>query len=81
MVYPRDERTLQRKDASEVQGLLQGIAIHAELEPRVMQGVGELARQMEKQASADQLRVFGSQNILFHPEFSDVEKARGLKCS
>ncbi|MGI6739122.1 MAG: heat-inducible transcriptional repressor HrcA [Christensenellales bacterium] len=63
---------------SEVQGLLQGIAIHAKLEPRVMQGVGELAKQMEKQASADQLRVFGSQNILFHTEFSDVEKARSF---
>ncbi|MDO5022069.1 MAG: heat-inducible transcriptional repressor HrcA [Eubacteriales bacterium] len=69
---------LSGKTMREVQNLLEGIALHASLDPRVLQGVAELAKQMEKQASTDRLMVFGAQNILYHPEFSDVEKARSF---
>ncbi|MGI6215557.1 MAG: heat-inducible transcriptional repressor HrcA [Christensenellales bacterium] len=69
---------LSGKTLREVQSLLENIAAHADLDPRVLQGVAELAQHMEKQASTNQLMVYGAQNILYHPEFSDVEKARSF---
>lgn len=60
----------------EVQVLLKSYATYTGADPRVMLGIAELAEQIEKQSSSDNLMVCGSQNILYHPEYIDVKKAR-----
>ncbi len=62
----------------EVQELLKSYTRRAGPDAQVMQGISELAAQMEKQASADRVTVGGSHNILNYPEYSDVEKARSF---
>lgn len=45
---------------------------------QVIQGIADLAAQMERQSATDTLTVGGSHNILNYPEYSDVEKARAF---
>nr|AIF26199.1 putative heat-inducible transcription repressor hrcA [uncultured bacterium Ad_144_C12_contig1] len=66
-------RTLQ-----EVQEMLGAYARQAGSDARVLQGIADLAAQMEKQSATDTVTVGGSHNILNYPEYSDVEKARAF---
>lgn len=43
-----------------------------------LDGISQLARQMQKQSSMDTIAIGGRHNILNYPEYSDVEKARAL---
>ena len=62
----------------EVQDMLSSYAHSSSADGRVLDGVAELAAQMEKQASVDSLAVGGTHNILNYPEYSDVDKARAF---
>ncbi len=64
------------KSLRELQTMLRGYAAYMGGDPRVLMGIAELAEQIQKQASSDNLTICGSQNILNHPEYADVEKAR-----
>ncbi len=66
-------RTLQ-----EVQEMLRGYSHQAGADGRVLEGIADLAAQMEKQSATDTVTVGGSHNILNYPEYSDVEKARAF---
>lgn len=68
--------SLKGRSLREVQGLLKIYASHSGADVRVMCGIAELAEQIEKQAASDLLLVCGSQNILHHPEYVDVAKAK-----
>lgn len=67
---------LQGKSLLEVQAMLRTYAHQSGGDPRVLMGIVELAEQIQKQNAADNLMVCGSQNILHHPEYADVDKAR-----
>ncbi len=60
----------------EVQGMLRGYASTIEGDPMVLQGIAELAEQIQKQSANDNLTICGPQNILNYPEYADVGKAR-----
>jgi len=62
----------------EVQDMLSSYAHSSSADGHVLDGVAELAAQMEKQASVDSLAVGGTHNILNYPEYSDVDKARAF---
>ena len=64
------------KSLREIQSLLRSYAAHNDGDPRVLMGIAELAAQIQKQSATDHLTVCGPQNILHHPEYADVEKAR-----
>ena len=66
-------RTLQ-----EVQEMLGAYSRQSAGDGRVLEGIADLAAQMEKQSAADTVTVGGSHNILNYPEYSDVEKARAF---
>ncbi|MBQ9262913.1 MAG: heat-inducible transcription repressor HrcA [Clostridia bacterium] len=66
-------RTLQ-----EVQEMLGAYSRLAGSDARVIEGIADLASQMEKQSATDTVTVGGSHNILNYPEYSDVEKARAF---
>lgn len=66
-------RTLQ-----EVQEMLGAYSRQGGGDGRVLEGIADLAAQMEKQSAADTVTVGGSHNILNYPEYSDVEKARAF---
>jgi len=66
-------RTLQ-----EVQEMLGAYSRQMDADGRVLQGIADLASQMEKQSATDTVTVGGSHNILNYPEYSDVEKARAF---
>lgn len=66
-------RTLQ-----EVQEMLGAYSRQAGGDAQVIQGIADLAAQMEKQSATDTVTVGGSHNILNYPEYSDVEKARAF---
>ena len=66
-------RTLQ-----EVQEMLGAYSRQTGGDDRVIQGIADLASQMEKQSATDTVTVGGSHNILNYPEYSDVEKARAF---
>ena len=66
-------RTLQ-----EVQEMLGAYSRLSGSDLNVMQGIADLAAQMEKQTATDTVTVGGGQNILNYPEYSDVEKARAF---
>jgi heat-inducible transcriptional repressor len=66
-------RTLQQ-----VQEMLGAYSRQEGADARVLQGISELASQMEKQSSTDSVTVGGTHNILNYPEYSDVEKARAF---
>lgn len=68
--------SLRGRSLREVQSLLKIYATHSGADTRVMYGIAELAEQIEKQAASDLLIVCGSQNILHHPEYADVAKAK-----
>lgn len=62
----------------EVQDMLRDLSRHAGANARVLQGIADLASQMERQNSTDTVAVGGSHNILKYPEYSDVDKARAF---
>ena len=66
-------RTLQ-----EVQEMLGAYSRQGGADDRVLQGISDLAAQMERQSATDTVTVGGSHNILNYPEYSDVEKARAF---
>ncbi|MGI6691719.1 MAG: heat-inducible transcriptional repressor HrcA [Christensenellales bacterium] len=66
------------KSLSEAQEILREYAAQSEADPRVLQGIMELAAQIDRQASSDNLQVSGSHNILNYPEYYDVDRARNL---
>ena len=43
---------------------------------RVLEGIAELAGRIQRQSSGETVAVGGRHNILFYPEYSDIEKAR-----
>lgn len=60
----------------EVQAALKEFAGHAPSDPQVLQGIMELAAQMDSQSAQDSLEVSGMHNILNFPEYQDAGKAR-----
>jgi len=66
-------RTLQ-----EVQEMLGAYSRQMGGDAQVLEGIADLAAQMERQSATDTLTVGGSHNILNYPEYSDVEKARAF---
>lgn len=66
-------RTLQQ-----VQEMLGAYSRLTGPDAQVLQGISDLAAQMEKQSATDTVFVGGSHNILNYPEYSDVEKARAF---
>ena len=66
------------RSIQDVQSLLRGFVSYRDGDPRVLLGIAELAEQIEKQSSSDNLTICGPQNILNHPEYADVAKARGF---
>ena len=60
----------------EVQSLLEEFAMHLPSDPHVLQGISDLASQMDRQNAQDSLMVCGAHNILAFPEYQDAEKAR-----
>ncbi len=69
-------RTLQ-----EVQTALTEFADHAPGDPQVLEGILDLADQMARQNTQDNLTISGSHNILGFPEYQDTGKARQLLSS
>lgn len=67
---------LSGKSLGEVQDILHSFSQFIEGNPKVLHGIADLARQIQKQASNDTLIICGSENILYHPEYADVQKAR-----
>ncbi len=62
----------------EVQEMLRQYVLQAEADPRVLRGIMELAEQIEKQNATDNVQVHGSHNILYYPEYQDVDTARSV---
>ena len=62
----------------EVQSALQVFAKQAPSDPQVLQGIMDLASQMDKKSATDQLTVCGTHNILGFPEYQEADKAREL---
>ncbi len=69
-------RTLQ-----EVQTALTEFADHAPGDPQVLEGILDLAGQMARQNTQDNLTISGTHNILGFPEYQDAVKARQLLSS
>ena len=69
---------LSGRTLREVQEMLGAYSRQSGSDVRVLQGIADLAAQMEKQSATDSLTVGGSHNILNYPEYSDVEKARAF---
>jgi heat-inducible transcriptional repressor len=67
---------LSGKSLEEVQSILHSFSQYVEGDPKVLNGIADLARQIQKQSSSDNLIICGSENILYHPEYADVQKAR-----
>ena len=66
------------KTLKEVQHVLQEFALHGSGDPQVLQGLRELAGQIDQQNAEDSITVSGSHNILGFPEYHDADKARSL---
>lgn len=66
---------LRGQTLREAQKLLKSFSQQAPLDPQVLEGIAELAGQLERQSANDSLRVAGSHNMLRHPEYADVAKA------
>ncbi len=62
---------------SEVQMLLSRIS-QTGGDSVVLEGIRQIARQMEKQASDDSIAISGRHNILNYPEYSDMNEARAF---
>ena len=62
---------------SEVQMLLSRIS-RTGGDSMVLEGIRQMAGQMEKQASDDSIVISGRHNILNYPEYSDMSKARAF---
>lgn len=69
---------LSGRTLKEVQDMLGAYSRQSGGDDRVLQGIADLAAQMEKQSATDTVTVGGSHNILNYPEYSDVEKARAF---
>lgn len=69
---------LRHKTLREAQQLLRDYAQNAPWEPQVTMGIAELAAQLERQSADDSLKVAGSHNMLRHPEYADVRRARDM---
>ncbi len=69
---------LRNKTLREAQQMLRGYAQNAPWDPQVLDGIAELAAQLERQSASDSLRVAGSHHMLRHPEYSDVRRARDM---
>ncbi len=63
---------------SEVQSALQVFAHQSPGDPQVLEGIMDLASQMDRQSAEDQLTICGTHNILGFPEYQEAEKARQL---
>ncbi len=68
----------RNRTLGEVQEMLHQYVLHAEADPRVLRGIMELAEQIEKQNATDNVQVHGSHNILYYPEYADVDTARSV---
>lgn len=66
---------LHRKTMGQAQQLLRALSHNAALDSQVLEGIAEMAQQLEKQAGSDSLRVSGAHYILGYPEYRDVDKA------
>ena len=66
---------MQGMTLRQVREMLYGYAAHSDADARVLSGIAELAGQMEKQTEADRLMVGGAHNILYYPEYADVNRA------
>ena len=62
----------------DVQARLKEFAVNAPSDPQVLEGIMDLAGQMDKQNTQDNLTVSGTHNILGFPEYQDANKARQL---
>lgn len=60
----------------EVQAALTEFADNAPGDPRVLEGILDLAEQIARQNTQDSLTVLGTHNILGFPEYQDADKAR-----
>ena len=69
---------LAGRTLKEVQEMLGAYSRQGGADARVLQGIADLAAQMERQSATDTITVGGSHNILNYPEYSDVEKARAF---
>ncbi len=69
---------LRHKTLREAQLMLRGCAQNAPWDPQVLDGIAELAAQLERQSAHDSLRVAGSHNMLRYPEYADVRRARDM---
>ena len=62
----------------QVQTALKQFAGQAPGDPQVLEGIRELASQMDRQTAQDSLTMCGAHNILRFPEYQDADKARRL---
>ena len=69
---------LAGRTLKEVQEMLGAYSRQGGSDARVLEGIADLAAQMEKQSATDTVTIGGSHNILNYPEYSDVEKARAF---
>ena len=69
---------LAGRTLKEVQEMLGAYSRLTAADAQVLQGIADLAAQMERQSATDTVLVGGSHNILNYPEYSDVEKARAF---
>ena len=69
---------LAGRTLKEVQEMLGAYSRLVGGDAHVLEGIADLASQMEKQSATDTVTVGGSHNILNYPEYSDVEKARSF---
>lgn len=67
---------LSGKSLREMQEILKRFASQSLAEPQVLQGIHDLAKQMQKQAESTVVAIAGTHHILDYPEYADVEKAR-----
>lgn len=69
---------LHMRTLGEAQQLLRGFALNAPWDPQVLEGIAQLAAQLQKQSASDRLKVSGAHQMLNYPEYSEVDKARSV---
>lgn len=62
----------------EAQRLMHALARSMPGDPQVLNGIAQLAAQLEKQSASDSLKVWGAHCLLNYPEYRQVDKARAV---
>ena len=75
---PHAHRQAAPEHPGRAQRLMHALARSMPGDPQVLNGIAQLAAQLEKQSASDSLKVWGAHCLLNYPEYRQVDKARAV---